>query len=128
MSDFDVARNTLNRLHAERQEAERRVQESARNLELAKAQRVEQQEAFYLAKIAVRFPSRSVTSSALESATLENSFLQEKIQEIDTMLTRKRNLATLMCHAMDDLKEEMNAEDRDERMSVSSNISDISVA
>ena len=126
MNDFVVARNALDGLHAERQAAEKRAEESARKLANAKAHQAERLEAYYLAKMTDKIPFRSATAAALDSAALENSFLQDKIEEIDAMLTRKRNLATIICHAMDDLKEEMNEDDRDDRMSVSSNISDIS--
>ena len=120
----------VSNLHAQREQLERRVFESSRDLEGAKNRELDKQEAVYLAKIAEKFPVRKITVSSLEAANEENAFLNEKLGILEKREKRKRTNAILLCHAVEELRIDLESEisTKTTAESFSSNISDISIA
>jgi len=127
--DVKFVEHVITGLHANRQALEVRLEESSAALVEANRGLVEREEAVYLCKIAERLPSVKTTSASLESAKLENAFLQDRIGDLDRAQQRRRTKAVLMCHAIEELRGDLESEmvKADDSMSVS-NVSNISVA
>ena len=118
--------SVLGKLHSQREELERRLSEANEVLTLRQSRQAENEEAMYLAKIADRFPARNATVSSLEYASQEIADLRDNLEDLEKAQARKRTHAKLLCHAVEELRQDLEG-DIGQSMDVSSSISDISM-
>ena len=116
----------LGKLHGQREELQGRLEHSKEVLEAKLSARAENEEAMYLARIAEKFASRKTTALSLESVSQEIAFLSDKLEALDKGHARKKTHAMLLCHAVEELRNELET-DVGQSMDVSSSISDISM-
>jgi predicted nucleic acid-binding Zn-ribbon protein len=129
-SDLEFLQGRLRHLESEKHGLEISLERSKNSLRQATAELAEKEEAIYLSRIADRFPSRGKTMSSLETVVQEKQSLEQRMQQLEKAEARKRTQAMLLCHAVEELRNDLHAElATSESMSVvSSSISDISIA